>query len=150
MNGFKIKKCSMCSKIKSSDEFLYRSDTKDNLGSWCAHCRHLSNKENSRRGLLRKYGIMEADYEIMFKHQGGICAICDRPEIRKQNDNIDELSVDHCHETGITRELLCSSCNLLLGKAKDDSKILRKAADYLEKHHKRIQDILSRGTQCFS
>jgi len=75
---------------------------------------------------LKKYGITKDDYLRMVEEQGGVCAICGKP------DSI-RLAVDHCHTTGIVRGLLCSGCNTSLGKFNDDIEVLRKAIEYLEK-----------------
>lgn len=44
-----------------------------------------------------------------------------------------ELDIDHCHETGIIRSLLCNRCNQALGLFKDDIESLKKAINYLER-----------------
>jgi hypothetical protein len=55
------------------------------------------------------------------------CAICQR----HQSEFKISLAVDHCHETGTVRGLLCYPCNTLLGYAKDSTKILSSAINYL-------------------
>ena len=93
-------------------------------------------------GLQRNYGITLTQYSEMYNAQGGVCAICGKPETaripgRKTktcDSGVRDLSVDHCHQTGAIRGLLCNACNHILGEAKDDPTILRKAADYLDKH----------------
>ena len=66
----------------------------------------------------------------MLTAQSGGCAICGRkPEQQKRYQT---LHVDHCHETGKVRGLLCDQHNLLLGQFNDDPKLLRRAADYLD------------------
>ncbi len=75
--------------------------------------------------LKSRYGITLEQYEQLFNLQGGRCAICDR-----ETDHT--LHVDHCHETGLVRGLLCGSCNRGLGMYGDNVQLLRKAADYLE------------------
>ena len=62
----------------------------------------------------------------MHDAQGGLCAICGRKQPEKW------LAVDHDHETGVIRGLLCSRCNSGLGQFKDNPDRLRLAADYLE------------------
>lgn len=86
--------------------------------------------------LHRTYGIREADYWAMHEAQGGVCAICSKPEskISNMNGKVIRLCVDHCHTTGGVRALLCADCNLLLGRASDDADRLRRMADYLEKY----------------
>lgn len=60
--------------------------------------------------LRRLYGISQAKYEEMLDAQGGVCAICEEPP-----NGGKALAVDHCHETGVVRGLLCSGCNGSLG-----------------------------------
>lgn len=93
-------------------------------------------------GLARNYGISLTEYADMYAKQGGVCAICGKPEThkvpgRKRSDGEvrhRDLSVDHCHGTGAVRELLCNACNHVLGSANDDPEILMAAAEYLKRH----------------
>lgn len=93
-------------------------------------------------GLARNYNLTMTEYSQMFAKQGGVCAICQKPETAKlpgrKTDTTEvrvrDLSVDHCHKTGKVRALLCNACNHILGEAKDDPTVLRAAADYLDKH----------------
>jgi hypothetical protein len=79
------------------------------------------------KNLRHKYGITLADYRAIAKEQGNACAICGGgPSCNK------ELSVDHCHETGNVRGLLCENCNYALGCLKDRPELFMKAIDYLE------------------
>lgn len=73
-----------------------------------------------------KYGMTIEDYDRMFAEQNGGCAICGGTPTRTEH-----LHVDHDHETGRIRGLLCDSCNLGLGKFRDDPDVLAKAAAYL-------------------
>jgi len=57
------------------------------------------------------------------QHLGNICPICQRER---------ELVTDHDHDTGTIRGFICRDCNLLLGNARNNSKVLRNAASYLE------------------
>lgn len=87
--------------------------------------------EQVRIDNLRRYGLTVDDYDRLLAEQGGACAICgvDRPEIRRKTDR--HFHVDHCHETGVVRGLLCNRCNRGLGMLGDDN--LNKAILYLEK-----------------
>lgn len=81
--------------------------------------------------MRRKYGIGHADYDRMLKAQGGGCALCGkRPEEQARYSKY--LHVDHNHDTGEVRGLLCDQHNLLLGRFNDDPVLLRRAVDYLE------------------
>jgi hypothetical protein len=72
------------------------------------------------------YGITLNDFNRLYKKQEGKCTICD-----KYNK---KLCVDHNHQTGNVRELLCGSCNKLLGFAKEDINILLGAINYIKRH----------------
>ena len=76
--------------------------------------------------LKQRYGI-DVDYYLdMLSKQNGLCKICGGLSNRKR------LSVDHCHETGRVRGLLCERCNSFIGRVKDDVSILKSAIDYLQ------------------
>lgn len=83
----------------------------------------------------RKFGITPEWFREQFAKQGGVCAICKRPETRKRMGLIHDLAVDHNHDTNAVRELLCHACNVLIGYAREDPNILRAAIDYLERHN---------------
>lgn len=73
------------------------------------------------------YGISRAEYDAMLQAQGGVCAICKGPHrgVGKR------LHVDHCHDTGAVRGLLCGNCNTFIGLAEHDPDRLRQAIAYL-------------------
>lgn len=77
---------------------------------------------------LKKYGITWEDYRQILDDQQGVCAICQIECSTGKN-----LAVDHCHETGEVRGLLCSNCNTAIGKFKDSTKNLQRAIDYLQR-----------------
>jgi hypothetical protein len=79
------------------------------------------------RDLRRHYGIGLDDLERMIRAQDGRCAVCSDVF---QSDK--HTHVDHCHFTGVIRGILCVTCNLMLGHAKDDPKRLLAAVQYLE------------------
>ena len=80
---------------------------------------------------LKKYGITLEEYDLLLEMQKGVCAICGKlPD--ETNTNNKYLHVDHCHDTGKIRGLLCNPCNMALGLFKDNPLFVRKAADYLE------------------
>ncbi len=77
------------------------------------------------RSIKSKYGLTSADYDVLLEKQDGACAIC------RKKPNRGFLHVDHNHATGMVRGLLCKSCNLMLGYARDDAALLLSARDYL-------------------
>ena len=86
---------------------------------------------NRRSALLRKFNITLEEYEELLVKQNGLCAICKEPERSKRKKY---LAVDHCHETGRIRGLLCSTCNVGLGALGDSIEGIRSALAYLEEN----------------
>jgi hypothetical protein len=77
-------------------------------------------------------------YETLAAAQGNLCAICNSPELTTGKlGNPRRLAIDHCHESGEVRGLLCMKCNMLLGAANDNPSILDNAAEYLRRHQER-------------
>ena len=76
------------------------------------------------------------NYKIMRENQNGVCALCSRPERRQHavTGTTWDLAIDHCHETGLVRGLLCNSCNRGLGLLGDKVETLEKVLLYLKKH----------------
>lgn len=81
--------------------------------------------------LLKKYGVTQEEYDAMFAFQGGLCAICNRPETVKHHGKLTMLAVDHDHETGLVRGLLCRGCNTSLGHFQESMDVLASAISYL-------------------
>lgn len=75
----------------------------------------------------RKYGLTREQVEEM---KAGGCAICGRFQAEGRWDN-GNLHIDHCHETGRVRGVLCHSCNVGIGYFKDDRELLARAIEYL-------------------
>lgn len=79
------------------------------------------------RMLKNKYNISQNDYLIMVTKQNGLCKICGKKC---------SLVIDHDHETGQIRGLLCDRCNLGLGNFKDNPLLLINAIEYIKKYGK--------------
>ena len=84
-------------------------------------------KRSERRRRLKRYGITEDGYNEMYSSQEGKCKIC-FTELKDGRSS----SIDHCHNSGIVRGLLCSHCNIMLGMAKDNCETLERAIKYLK------------------
>lgn len=96
----------------------------------------LKHPKKSKCQCLRKdYNITLEEYEVILEKQNGTCDICDKEETATKRGTKEPrmLAVDHCHETGKVRGLLCSKCNTALGSFKDSKELLRKAIQYLTK-----------------
>ncbi len=94
-----------------------------------------SRRDRERARTIAKYGITRADYEAMLAKQCGVCAICQREERcrLKIGGVLRSLAIDHDHDTGKVRGLLCASCNRGIARFGDDPIALRRAAEYLER-----------------
>ncbi len=75
-----------------------------------------------------KYGITLADKEARLHSQNDACAICQKA----LGHDLRDIHLDHCHDTGKVRGVLCNSCNAGLGRFKNSAAFLRAAANYLE------------------
>lgn len=86
----------------------------------------------------QSFGVDAARYQEMLHDQGGVCAVCSQPERApdKASGKIRDLAIDHDHDTGVVRALLCSNCNRALGLFGDNPALLDGAKAYLAKHGK--------------
>ena len=83
----------------------------------------------------RNYGITDADLTKKKAEQDNKCFLCGSEGfLIGKNNHSEKLVVDHCHETGRVRKLLCQNCNRGLGLFQDNPELLRKAAEYVETH----------------
>lgn len=143
------KRCTCCGEVKPTTEFY---KIKSCNGKWCfrSYCKKcdikkrkeyfLENpektKETRKKRDLKKYGITLEDKESMLKKQNYKCAICGKELFLfgEPKDKNKIAHVDHNHDTGKVRGLLCDSCNRGIGLLKDNPEYLLKAASYLKKN----------------
>lgn len=112
--------CSRCGRKLPMSEFYRDRDY------WCNECYsdyYHENKSADRQ--YAKYDMTEDDYLEMLEKQNGKCAICGKEIVDRH------LFVDHSHDTGEVRGLLCHHCNIGIGFLRDDVEILRNAIKYL-------------------
>lgn len=151
------KRCSICGEVKPRTEFYKDATQKSGLQARCKQCqkkmaadwwsrnggtayrKHAEyqkawkNRHKDRRSRIatyghtrRKYGITIEQFTKMLIDQLGRCAIC--------GVHCVELDVDHCHDAGHIRALLCNPCNRGLAAFRDDPVRLFNAIAYLKKH----------------
>jgi hypothetical protein len=104
----------------------------------CKNCAY-PGRTSDRQERMRRWGITMKDVEEQFQAQKSRCAICCLPMTMQRwaghgKSGTYTFAVDHDHQTGLMRGLLCRRCNTGLGNFRDDPKILRRAAGYLEDH----------------
>lgn len=153
--------CTKCGVEKPISKFRKRAPNSNRLRCWCKTCtaRYDTSRENTvdgkekRKGFRKKwkmsekgkhsarkwdikhnYGITLEQYDNILEKQNGVCAICKCPETYKLNEIVRRLSVDHDHETGKVRGLLCVKCNSILGMVQDSKILLSETIIYLDKN----------------
>ncbi|MGW1781006.1 endonuclease VII domain-containing protein [Streptomyces sp. NPDC002143] len=114
------KHCRGCGEVKPHSGWHRKNSAPDGLASRCKACKAASGPASHLR---RKYGITEAERDELIASQRGLCCIC---------LSAPAAHVDHCHNTGRVRGVLCFSCNAALGQFKDRPDAIRRAAAYVE------------------
>ena len=128
-----IKTCSQCGETKSIDLF-------DPNRGRCKPCRRAYQRTyrantpgyHRKNNLRQRYGLSYDDFQSILHAQNYCCAICEVEishglEYRTNRS----VAVDHNHDTGEVRGILCSKCNLMLGHARESTEILYKSIVYL-------------------
>lgn len=127
--------CPVCGE-DNPEKFYFRATGRISR-ALCRSCLSAADHDQRQKSRLKtRFGLTIAEYEGMFEAQGGVCAICKQPEIAMDNTGkrTRALAVDHNHKTGKIRQLLCGTCNYLLGYVKDNADLLQSASEYLKKH----------------
>ena len=131
------KKCTNCGEEKSVVEFSINRSATDGRQSWCKKCSSRAVVEWQRANtdkvsaIRRKfnYGISHEDYTNKLVSQEYRCDCCKEP---LHLENRQSVHLDHNHETGQVRGILCRSCNYMVGHAKDSPDRLSAGVAYLK------------------
>jgi len=135
-------RCSKCGEDKPLSEYHKNKTNANGHHATCKLChiavesaRYEHNKGRMRdRARERTFGLDPGQYDKMLAEQGGVCAICGQAETSTYKGMVRALAVDHSHETGDNRLLLCAACNMGIGCLGDDPDRLLAAAAYLIQH----------------
>lgn len=135
--------CKTCLQEKNLAEFYDHGPGKKRYD--CISCwKDITRKQKERKdndylektresSLKRNYDLTVAEYNVMLLNQNGLCLAC---EIH-QSQLTRPLAVDHNHETGDVRGLLCTNCNSALGMVEENSRVLYGLISYLEQYNKK-------------
>ena len=122
--------CRKCQETKEKNDFPQNLSYKDGKATICKKCSakgaYLFRTNNYEKYMATKYKTTPE--EIVRLHSTyKVCMICHKTDRRK-------LGIDHCHETGKIRGLLCDNCNKGIGNLQDDIEILNNAIKYLRQY----------------
>jgi hypothetical protein len=115
---------------KTAEE--YRTKRKEYMREWHKIARAVDPDYHKNFSLKKLYGVTLDWYKEQHAKQSGVCAICNQPETSVIRGKTLSLAVDHCHDTGKVRALLCAACNTGIGSLKHNRDLLQKAIAYLE------------------
>ena len=123
-----VKRCASCEAAKPVAEFSPCGHSFDGYYLYCRACA-------SMKSSLTRYRFTMEGYRSLLADQDGRCAICRTDEFP---GGARRPSIDHDHETGVVRGLLCGTCNVMLGHVRDDPTVLLSAIRYLCRNGKPV------------
>lgn len=122
------KQCSSCGDCVSSELFGIRRNNTDGLHTRCKSCEARYRKDRSTAAAMQYLNLSVDAFDAAWQAQNGKCALCSCDLDRSTRRG---CHVDHCHETGRFRGLLCGGCNTALGKLGDTPEALQRALAYV-------------------
>jgi len=128
------KVCTKCGCDKPLTHYAKRNNRKNGIQSSCKECnvRNKKDPEYYRDWKLKAvYGITREHYDSLRQDQHYCCAICGIHEKHAKNAT---LCVDHNHDTGEVRGLLCHKCNVAIGLLQDNHEFCLNASQYLKEY----------------
>ena len=136
---------SYCRACKSLYDRNYRLINKERRAANAKNYNLIHRKKIAAYSRQRKYGVSPEKYDKLFMQQSGVCAICHQPEVtegirRGVTRVAKSMAVDHDHESGNVRGLLCRLCNTSLGGFRDNIGILESAIRYLQNPYRIYED----------
>jgi len=127
--------CKSCRNAESA-QWMHEHIERKRINDCLYRLAHPERNKNTYRWKLKwKYGLTQAEYDAMLAEQGGVCAICKRSETKISiNGTIQGLCVDHNHETGKVRALLCDECNKHPARIEYPPAAEKPFMDYLQRY----------------
>jgi hypothetical protein len=150
MNNQTMKTCNVCGETKSLSDYYptkFKSKQFPDKIYYHGKCKSCFIKEKQKdytpekgrdKNLKHLYGITLQEYNTLLEQQNHCCAICEStdPKGRKSGRGgaVEVFYVDHDHNTGKVRGLLCNVCNRTMGYVGENSGVLEEMIKYLQKH----------------
>ncbi|GHV38991.1 hypothetical protein FACS1894179_03230 [Bacteroidia bacterium] len=127
---YETKICNVCHILKPIDKFDINQNAKagQTRRPSCKECRKIIDGASLKTSEKKKMKAKEVE---ITKEGYFICPICKKASIPNITAS---LVIDHDHETGNARDLICDSCNTGLGRFKDNIELMKEAIEYLKKH----------------
>lgn len=111
---------------KRRERYASNADDREKAKKQAKQYRLQKPMQRRKTEIKRLYGLEIDDYQSILDAQGNKCAICIKPFRKTPN-------VDHCHDTGKVRGLLCFNCNRAIGHLQNDTGIIQNAIAYLQR-----------------
>jgi hypothetical protein len=115
--------CRECHTDKEPKEFYWKDRKARRKDTTCKRCRIIQQRE-------RTLGVTEEQYRKFASQQNHRCGIC---RSRLRSKRYERFAVDHCHDTGKLRGLLCNNCNTAIGLLKHDPARILRAVEWVER-----------------
>ena len=141
--GTESKVCKSCSTEKPVEAFHKLTSSPDGLAYYCKPCKNEKLRKHRKKKPSKQYAdragrtkqermhkLEAGAYKEMLLKQGGKCAICGSRDAKTKHIG-DKFFIDHNHNTGKVRGLLCRPCNSGLGMFKDNEAVIEQAVKYL-------------------
>jgi len=113
---------------------VYKNKNSARAAKWNAENRERRAPTLQKHNYKKRYGLTIEQKQAMINAQDGKCAIC-KSDLKTTHN----VCVDHNHETGFIRGILCRKCNLGIGHLNDSIEILKSAVKYLKKYNLEIE-----------
>jgi len=139
-----LKQCATCKEVKPVIAFYPRG----NSGYYTSNCKACDgDKYRANADVIRekrretRQGVPPGTYDMLVRRHGSICMMCGTDDPGGTGSANRQFAVDHDHETGVIRGLLCNTCNVGIGMLKHDPRLLMAAIHYIRQEGYTIEQI---------
>lgn len=129
-------KCSKCKKDLPKSHFNKWNKVSRGYQYYCKECnrkgraKYYCSETNSRYKKRHKYNLSEEDLDVLESVSN--CDICGNEVLWSPSERSKKAYIDHCHDTGEVRGVLCMHCNTSIGKLGDDIESIEHVLNYMK------------------